>query len=384
MSACSTRRYTLQDLHNHGMSEDDKISMQLVRGNAISATATVSADNLQDFMRLVVALSGGVVSTDVEFLDAVTSYRRIDVYGPSNSFFSLCSVGTINKQYYIVFPYVDEIVYRLSDSDYKAILSVFDITLPFPEELDKRLFVEPIKDYLSQLGHGTLSAGEQLPWIPMNVHFTFPEVRTVDDFTMGYPAEFVDVEPPDGEYIAVLPCGHYYQMTLGVRNVSGKWEIVGGQVSRSNVSMYSQPKENWRWVVYGPSITDIDGWGMHQLKRVELYEATSGQVLWEADGLYPIGTGTTWSSDTRYAAITHETGRAENRCTKVLLLDTSTMHSASLAVPLTELGAQTQALYWFGDTQLLLYCHTRGNYNDGAAVLYDTQTQEYIVYEGTW
>jgi hypothetical protein len=135
--------------------------------------------------------------------------------------------------------------------------------------------------------------------------------------------------------------------------------------------MQYPPNEDWRLVTFGPAITDISGWGVAQLARIELFDYKTGEVLWQADGLCMVG-GDAWSEDGRYFAFSHEVGRAQNRGVQTTLLDTADMTTINLVAPDGKADTRLEVREWVSDSKLTLDYKPKGQEN--RMVVYDVQS----------
>ncbi|WP_148132933.1 hypothetical protein [Candidatus Formimonas warabiya] len=282
-------------------------------------------------------------------------------------------VGEIDGKAYAQRP--DGVVCRLSYTEYEFMLDLCKVVRPYPEELDQMELLGAVKAMTTLYREGTIPVGAEFDTrLPQNVNFTIPSVQTVDDFYIidACPYTLSDITPPSGQYIAVVPCGNYYELQIGVTKADGQWQVNGVKVARSNIRMMQYPQnEDWRLVVFGPSITDISGWGMSQLDRVELFDYKTGEVLWQTDGLCVAGRDA-WSEDGRYFAFSHETGRAQNRGLQTMLLDTTGMTAINLVAPDGKADSRLEVREWVSDRKLTLDYKPKGQ--ETQMVVYDVQS----------
>ncbi len=363
------RLYNSNDLYALGLSEQDVIYIYPVKGTLSAEPTECAATDLQSFMHLAKALMQVDIAPDIEQNALSSLYRTLTFQGELvNGYIA----GEIEGKAYIQRP--DGVVCILPETEYEFMLDICGITRPYPEELDQREILEPVKAMASLYREGNIPLEKKFdPNLPQNVNFTIPIVRTVDDFylTDAYPYMLSDGKPPEGQYVAIVPCGYYYGLQIGMNKIDGQWQVDGVRVARSNLKTMYYPNEDWRLVIFGPSITDISGWGMHKLDRIELYDYKTGEVLWQADGLCISG-GSAWSKDGRYFAFSHEIGRAQNSGLQTMLLDTAAMTAITLAAPDGKTDTRLEAREWADDNELLLTCTPKGQ--ESYVMVYDIQS----------
>lgn len=362
-TACHSQRDTPADgakeLSALGFHEADVISIYPTRGGLVAEPTPCAATDSEPFLRLVEGLTQADAAPDME-QNAVSSLYRTLLFSGTPQIEGYL-VGEIGGKAYVQRP--DGSVCTLPDTEYAFMLDLCAIVRPYPEELDQRELVGAVKAMAALYQQGAIPSGITFDTrLPQNVNFMIPSVHTVDDFRLidALPYSFSDVAPPAGQYVAVVPCGAYYELQMGVTKTDGVWRVDGAKVARSNLRMMQVPRsEDWRLVFFGPSITDISGWGMAQLGRVELFDVKTGEVLWQADGLCITGRSA-WSEDGRYFAFSHEVGRARNRGLQVILLDTATMTAANLVSPDGKADSRLEVLAWASNSELTLDCTPKG------------------------
>lgn len=372
MSGCSSQqdahKYSLNDLYALGLTEQAALSIYPTRGGLTAQPIVCSAADLQSFMRLEIALTQAAAAPEAERNAVPLLYRTMHFSGPAVDDYI---VGELDGRAYVQRP--DGVVCALPDSEYKFILDFCGIVLPYPEELDQRELLAAVMAMTALYHNGNIPSGAGFDtYLPQNVNFEIPVVQTVGDFyiTDAMPYAVSDITPPEGQYIAVVPCGYYYELQMGMFFENGQWQVHGVRVARSNLRMmWDNPNEESRLVLFGPSITDISGWGMHQLSRLELFNVKTSEVLWQIDGICFIGGGA-WSEDGRYFAFSHEVGRAQNRVLQTMLLDTADMSAITLTPPDARSDSKLEVREWKNNTELSLICTPRGQ--GSSALLYDT------------
>jgi len=362
------RVYTIDDLHALGFSEDDHFSIYPVGGNMWSEATECPASDLQNFMRIMEALTSGDRAIDMGENTFPRIYRRLAFSGAGlQDWFA----GEIDGKAYVLRS-SDRGVYDLDYEEYEFMLDFCKVIRPYPEDLDKREFLKLVQDAMENLpikGH-----------IPGNVNYlsyTLP-VETVDDFMIkdSPPYYSSDIDPPEGQYTIIVPRGYFYELQMGLNYEKDSWRITEIKIARSNVGTSICPtNENLRLAVFGPSFTDISGWGMSQLQRVELYDYETGQVWWERDGFCVYGA--LWSDDGHFVAISHEAGHGSNRGMQVVLLDISgtSITAVNLLPHDGAARSRLQAKEWISDTELRLYYadYSQTIQNSSTEITYDAK-----------
>ena len=337
--------YTVDDLYAYGLTEQDEIYIMPTKGSSSIVEATVcTATDLQNYLRIIDALTQGESVTDIEPHSFSDIYRRLEFAG---SLVESYIAAEIDGKSYVQRP--DGVICTLDEAEYKFMLDFCSVVIPYPENLDPLELLGPVEDALANM----------LPKLrlPDNANFQLAEVRTVDDFyiTDSPSSLFSDVEPPTGQYTVIIPCGDYYELQLGIVKDDKLWRVTDVRVARANlISISYHVNGNWRVVNYGPTVDDPESWGVSQTHRVELYDYNTGEILWQMNNVCVINGGG-WTDDGRYLAISHEVGRAENRGVRTELIDTSDMTSITLLPPDGEASSRLQAINWISDTELRMY-----------------------------
>lgn len=367
------RMYSVDDLRALGLTEKDVLYIYPTRGNMTTTAEPTkcAATDLQSFLRLVEGLTQADVAPDMEQNAVSSLYRTLLFQGipPVDGYI----VGEIGGKAYAQRP--DGVVCALPYTEYEFMLDLCKVVRPYPEELDPTELLGAVKAMTTLYWERTIpSVPEFDTRLPQNVNFAIPSVQTVHDFYIidACPYTLSDITPPSGQYVAVVPCGNYYELQMGVTQADGQWQVDGVKVARSNIRMMQYPKnEDWRLVIFGPSVTDISGWGMSQLDRVELFNYKTGEILWQTDGLCLVGRDA-WSEDGRYFAFNHETGQAQNRGLQVVLLDTAGMTAINLVAPDGKADSRLEVREWVSDSKLALDYKPKGQ--ESQRVVYDLQS----------
>ncbi len=377
MAACNSQQdariYSVDNLHALGFTEDDVLYIYPTRGNptTVAEATECAATDLPNFLRLAEGLMQADAAPDMEPNALSLLYRTLQFFG--TPFIEGYIAGEIDGKAYVQRP--DGVVCALPYTEYEFMLDLCNVVRPYPEELDQMELLGAVKAMTTLYREGNIPSGAQFDTrLPQNVNFIIPSVQTVDDFHVidARPYFFSDITPPSGQYVAVVPCGDYYELQMGVTEADGQWQVGGVKVARSNLRTMQYPKnEDWRLVVFGPSVTDVSGWGMSQLDRVELFDYKTGEVLWQTDGLCVVGRDA-WSEDGRYFAFSHETGRAQNRGLQTMLLDTADMTAINLAPPDGKADSRLEVREWASDSKLTLDCKPKGQ--ESRMVVYDVQS----------
>lgn len=330
--------YTLDDLYMRGLTEGNTILIL----SANEKETECSAFDLQSYLRIIDALTQGQPVSGVAPYALTDMRRRLAFIGESVQGYV---AAEIDGKAYV--QREDGIIYDLDDQEYRFMQDYCSVILPYPEDLDRGELLETVKDAVTRL----------LPTIQVPGYDDFQpvDVETVDDFyiTDSPPKFHNDVVPASGQYTAIISCGDYYELQLGIIKAGKEWKATEMVVARKGVGLAYHPNEEWRVATFGPLLDDPGSWGVAQTIRVELYDYNTGEIFWKMDGVSPAGT--TWSDDGRYCAISHEVGRAEKRGMRTELIDTTDMTSITLLPPDGEPSSRLQALEWISDTELKMY-----------------------------